>query len=102
LRDTFPGIRFDGKNLGGQARFVVLTDSNTPNLPSTVNYAPRGEREVSAAQSFTPYLIETLEARKEELKLDCYTISAATMENVFLCVVWENDAEEDERVEEKH
>jgi ABC-type multidrug transport system ATPase subunit len=101
VRDTFPGIKFEGENLGGQVRFIVPADSTVPTLPSTPEHARAEGEEISATQSFTRYLIETLEAQKEELRLDCYSISAATMESVFLRVVKEGDAEEDERVEKK-
>ncbi|KAI0837728.1 hypothetical protein F5Y06DRAFT_63286 [Hypoxylon sp. FL0890] len=51
-----------------------------------------------ATQSFTRYLIETLEAQKEELGVDSYSISAATMESVFMKVVKESDAVEHDDV----
>jgi ATP-binding cassette, subfamily A (ABC1), member 3 len=92
VADTFPGVRFEGENLGGQVRFIVPADSQ---VPGTASAGP------GSMQSFTRYLIETLEARKDGLGLDCYTISAATMESVFLRVVKETDAEEDMRVEKK-
>ncbi|KAI1818468.1 hypothetical protein GGS20DRAFT_291739 [Poronia punctata] len=92
VRRNFADVQFEGQNLGGQVRFVVPADSAVP--------AGAGSS-TTATTSFTRYLIETLEARKEELGLDCYTISAATMESVFLRVVKESDAEEDERVEKK-
>ncbi|KAI1312365.1 hypothetical protein F5Y03DRAFT_390713 [Xylaria venustula] len=96
VRNTFPEIKFEGANLGGQVRFTIPVDSEV---------SARGERIQDIAggvtQSFTRYLIETLEAHKEQLGLDCYSISAATMESVFLRVVKESDAEEDERVTER-
>ncbi|GAW22798.1 hypothetical protein ANO14919_123410 [Xylariales sp. No.14919] len=99
VRDTFPGAKFEDENLGGQVRFLVPVDSKVPNLPLKSQHAPSGEIE-GPTPSFTRYLIETLEARKEELGLDCYSISAATMESVFLRVVKESDSEE-ERVVKK-
>ncbi|KAF2972973.1 hypothetical protein GQX73_g641 [Xylaria multiplex] len=98
VRDTFPGIKFEGENLGGQVRFIVPADSKVP-VPQRAQ--SEGIEGGAPAQSFTRYLIDTLEARKEELGLDCYSISAATMESVFLRVVKESDAEEDERVVKK-
>ncbi|KAI0391785.1 hypothetical protein F5Y17DRAFT_460472 [Xylariaceae sp. FL0594] len=86
------GFRFEGENLGGQVRFVVPANSQVP--------SPNPPTQDQKQQiSFTRYLIDTLEANKDRLGLDCYTISAATMESVFLRVVKETDAEEDERVE---
>ncbi|KAI1356903.1 hypothetical protein F5Y01DRAFT_321229 [Xylaria sp. FL0043] len=97
VRDTFPGIKLEGENLGGQVRFIVPADSEVPSRQSSGDAIQGG----SGTQSFTRYLIETLEAHKEQLRLDCYSISAATMESVFLRVVKESDAEEDERVADK-
>lgn len=94
VRDAFPGVNFEGENLGGQVRFIVPADSQVPGTASA-------STDSGSTQSFTRYLIQTLEARKEDLGLDCYTISAATMESVFLRVVKVTDAEEDMRVEKK-
>lgn len=58
----------------------------------------RGSGGRHATQSFTRYLIETLEAQKEELGVDSYSISAATMESVFMKVVKESDAVEHDEV----
>lgn len=99
---AFPGSVFEGENRGGQVRFVVPTDSRVPEGRRQGQGGGGGGGEVgAAAQNFTRYLIETLEARKDDLGLDCYSISAATMESVFLRVVKKTDAEEDERVEKK-
>ncbi|KAI0003179.1 P-loop containing nucleoside triphosphate hydrolase protein [Xylariaceae sp. FL0662B] len=103
VRDAFPDVLFEGENLGGQVRFIVPADSRVPAV------AQRRDREgdadagadTGAAQSFTRFLIETLETKKAELGIDCYSISAATMESVFLKVVKESDADEDEGHEKK-
>ncbi|KAH7034750.1 uncharacterized protein B0I36DRAFT_83827 [Microdochium trichocladiopsis] len=90
VEQTFPDIHFEGENLGGQVRFIVPADTPVP------EHVQRAEKH----RSFVRYMIDTLEARKEELGLDCYTIGAATMESVFLSVVKESDAwdeEEDKR-----
>ncbi|RYP76945.1 hypothetical protein DL771_001498 [Monosporascus sp. 5C6A] len=95
---AFPGVRFEGRNLGGQVRFTVPADSKVPDtgVPAPAA-AVGGERSpVRNNQSFVRYLIETLEAHKEPLGVDCYSIGAATMESVFLSVVKESDAVEDE------
>lgn len=77
---VFPSARFEGKNLGGQVRFIVPADP------------PMGGD--GRGGSYAQYLIETLEQHKENLALQCYSIGAATMERVFLSVVKENDAVE--------
>ncbi|KAI1476941.1 P-loop containing nucleoside triphosphate hydrolase protein [Daldinia eschscholtzii] len=94
VRRTFGGdaLRFEGESLGGQVRFVVPADSKVPDSEAGQHAATR---------SFTRYLIETLEARKDGLGIDCYSISAATMESVFMKVVKESDASEDEGRQQK-
>ncbi|KAI1383528.1 P-loop containing nucleoside triphosphate hydrolase protein [Hypoxylon trugodes] len=87
-------VRFEGESLGGQVRFVVPADTPVPAAEQTDGVVVEGDRR--ATQSFTRYLIETLETRKDELGIDCYSISAATMESVFMKVVKESDASEDE------
>ncbi|KAI1372674.1 P-loop containing nucleoside triphosphate hydrolase protein [Hypoxylon crocopeplum] len=108
--DMFGGVvRFEGESLGGQVRFVVPADAEVPGIDrgrlavSEVGLADGGEGQGQghATRNFTRYLIETLEAHKDELGIDCYSISAATMESVFMKVVKESDAVEDERVQRK-
>lgn len=91
-RRTFAeAVRFEGESLGGQVRFVVPADTEVPTSEADEIEAGRPPK-----RSFTRYLIETLEARKGELGIDCYSISAATMESVFMKVVRETDVFEDE------
>ncbi|KAI0125601.1 hypothetical protein BJ170DRAFT_702677 [Xylariales sp. AK1849] len=73
-------VQFEGKNLGGQVRFIVPADTEVGN----------------ASKSFVRYLIEMLEEHKVALGIDCYSVGAATMERVFLSVVKESDTVEDE------
>ncbi|KAI0385976.1 P-loop containing nucleoside triphosphate hydrolase protein [Hypomontagnella monticulosa] len=92
-RRTFAdAVRFEGESLGGQVRFVVPADTRVPTSEADEIEAAAGRPQ---KRSFTRYLIETLEARKEELGIDCYSISAATMESVFMKVVKEGDVFED-------
>ncbi|RYP51833.1 hypothetical protein DL768_002909 [Monosporascus sp. mg162] len=95
---AFPGVQFEGRNLGGQVRFTVPAGSEVPDTGARAPAAAvGGERSLGRNnQSFVRYLIETLEAHKEPLGVDCYSIGAATMESVFLSVVKESDAVEDE------
>ncbi|KAI1846673.1 hypothetical protein JX266_007246 [Neoarthrinium moseri] len=101
-------VQFEGENLGGQVRFIVPTDAVVPvhtsrqqGLADDEVVSPLSPSDATSGQdrSFVRYLIETLEANKERLDLDCYSIGAATMERVFLSVVKESDAieEEDEK-----
>ncbi|KAI1470153.1 P-loop containing nucleoside triphosphate hydrolase protein [Daldinia caldariorum] len=98
-RRTFgDAVRFEGESLGGQVRFVVPADSRVPESGQQGHAAGAA---TARTGSFTRYLIETLEARKEGLGIDCYSISAATMESVFMKVVKESDAAEDEGRQQK-
>ncbi|KAI1074427.1 P-loop containing nucleoside triphosphate hydrolase protein [Whalleya microplaca] len=99
VRNTFPDVQFEGENLGGQVRFIVPANSRVP--VAAQRRDGEGEGDGAATQSFTRFLIETLEAKKADLGVDCYSISAATMESVFLKVVKESDAAEDEGREKK-
>ncbi|KAI0441149.1 hypothetical protein F4803DRAFT_437510 [Xylaria telfairii] len=101
VRNTFVGIKFEGENLGGQVRFIVPADNKFPALQLTTQITREKEVGTGGTQSFTRYLIEILEAQKEQLNLDCYSISAATMESVFLRVVKELPAEDDGTVVRK-
>lgn len=109
-------VQFEGEHLGGQVRFIVPADTEVPAIAN--RHRPTephdGEADIGDAvlpvsnekfspmtqgggtKSFVRYLIETLEEEKEELGVDCYSIGAATMERVFLSVVKESDASEDE------
>ncbi|ETS87179.1 hypothetical protein PFICI_01007 [Pestalotiopsis fici W106-1] len=105
----FSGVRsqvtFEGENLGGQVRFRVPADAvvHDSGHDATVrDRADEGDDLVSPIEnegqgkSFVRHLIDTLEKNKEELGLDCYSIGAATMESVFLSVVKDSDAAEEE------
>ncbi|KAI1099149.1 hypothetical protein F4804DRAFT_349610 [Jackrogersella minutella] len=121
-RRAFGGAaRFEGESLGGQVRFVVPTDTAIPGPHRRHSGSssggesgevdkieavggrekPRPVSSAHATQNFTRYLIETLEARKEELGVESYSISAATMESVFMKVVKESDAVEHEEVQRR-
>ncbi|KAH8204365.1 hypothetical protein TruAng_001416 [Truncatella angustata] len=103
---TGSNVQFEGENLGGQVRFRVPADAMVPGSAPTKSpkHHPSGDDLVSPVEadenqgekSFVRYLIETLEEYKQELGLDCYSIGAATMERVFLSVVKESDAVEEE------
>ncbi|KAH8900634.1 P-loop containing nucleoside triphosphate hydrolase protein [Thozetella sp. PMI_491] len=107
--ESFPtsNVQFEGENLGGQVRFLVPADSK---VPARSQILASGTRRTSdddpvspispvhdgEGQSFVRHLIETIEEHKDELGLDCYSIGAATMERVFLSVVKDTDAVEEE------
>ncbi|KAI1775561.1 P-loop containing nucleoside triphosphate hydrolase protein [Hypoxylon cercidicola] len=117
-RGAFPDgvVRFEGESLGGQVRFVVPADTRVPHPSPSPSPFGGEEDEIGSAESggdgerpprghatrsFARYLIETLEARKADLGIAAYSISAATMESVFMKVVRESDAVEDEGREKK-
>ena len=97
VKHHFPNIQFEGQNLGGQVRFVVPADSQAPEPAGSSSAGAQTPR----SRSFVRYLIEMLERNKLALGVDCYSIGAATMERVFLSVVKESDAVEDEGDEKK-
>ncbi|KAH8174777.1 ABC transporter domain-containing protein [Sarocladium implicatum] len=89
VRSTFGDkVQLDGQYLGGQIRFIVPIDNPVPAS------APSG-------QSFGQYMIETLEANKETLALDCYSINTATMERVFLNVMKNTELDDDTQTKKR-
>lgn len=98
VRRAFPDVKFEGQNLGGQVRFIVPADSQAPATATATATATSSHSDAPPppAPSFVRYLIEMLERNKQALGVDCYSIGAATMERVFLSVVKESDAVEEE------
>lgn len=82
VRQTCPNMGLESTPLGGQVRFVVPADAEVPGGVKGV--------------SFVRYLIGALEENKEKLGLSYYSIGAATMERVFMSVVKDSDAVEEE------
>lgn len=103
-------VQFEGESLGGQVRFIVPADAEVPShapVSGSLGQAqtrdddddivsPLSPIDRNQNKSFVRYLIESLEENKDDLGLDCYSIGAATMERVFLSVVKESDAAEEE------
>ncbi|KAK7993330.1 hypothetical protein PG989_006711 [Apiospora arundinis] len=110
VTDTFPRARFEGMNLGGQVRFILPADSPVGTVDRSQVDAQKEDGVVSPiteeqqgstaaaghTQSLTGYLIDVLENNKARLGINCYSIGAATMERVFMSVVKESDAPEDD------
>lgn len=74
VRDAFADVVFEGESLGGQIKFMVPA-------------ASREHPDRDAA-----FLIDWLEAHREELGLQDYSIGAPTLERVFLSVVKDGPA----------
>lgn len=79
IQSRVPHVRFEREMLGGQVRF-------------TFPAAPTGTTGTSPVAS----LVEILEQEKEDLGVEFYSISGATLENVFLSVVKENQIQEED------
>ncbi|KAH8664418.1 hypothetical protein BX600DRAFT_512454 [Xylariales sp. PMI_506] len=96
--ESFPtcNVQFEGESLGGQVRFILPADAEVPvAVDAGVDVI---SSKPTVIKSMARHLIETLDKNKETLGIDCYSIGAATMERVFLSVVKQSDAEEDEDV----
>lgn len=97
----FPDVTFESQSVGGQVRFVVPATSQIPE-----QHGRDGADEVRSAgaplkapsrKSSIVALIQKLEAHKEELGIEYYSVGTATLERVFMSVVKENNIlEEDE------
>ena len=94
---VFKGARSEGKNLGGQIRFIIPAEESTSSRLEVEEGQTCEVSPVEKSSSTFGDLIETLERHKEELGIDFYSVGAATMERVFMSVVRENQvAEEDD------
>lgn len=109
VRERFPDSKFEGVNVGGQIKFVVPVDSVAGEGPEeqsredkVLHVVPAGgDLGVRGAPkkngSGVGRVIEVLEAHKEELGLQDYSIGAPTLERVFLSVVKDNYREDDKK-----
>ena len=91
-KEEFPDTTFESQSLGGQVRFVV------PAVPQTVKQQEldAGVWSAEAPVAMFPRkgsivtLIQKLEAQKEDLGVEYYSVGPATLERVFMSVVKEN------------
>ncbi len=101
----FPDRTFESQSLGGQVRFVVPATSQTSeqqgrDAADDVRSAGAPLKATSRNSSIVA-LIQKLEAHKEELGIEYYSVGAATLERVFMSVVKENKILEDEMVKRR-
>ncbi|KAG7121467.1 ATP-binding cassette sub-family A member 17 like protein [Verticillium longisporum] len=80
VRQVFPEASFDAASLGGQVRFV---------MPVGAGPSPDGRSTVRR-------LMETLEEQKANLGLAHYTVGMGTLEMVFLNIIRDSGAAEEE------
>lgn len=74
------GAQMERRMLGGQVRFTIP-----------------GKKQAAAAEGpHVVSIIELVEQHKEHLGVDCYSVAAATLENVFLNVINANNVQEEE------
>lgn len=101
-KEEFPSATFETQSLGGLVRFVV------PDVPQTAGlqgldatdgiWSTEAPVIVSRRKGSIVTLIQKLEAQKEDLGVEYYSVGAATLERVFMSVVKENKTlEGDER-----
>jgi ATP-binding cassette subfamily A (ABC1) protein 3 len=97
VKRQFPDAAFEGKNIGGQIKFVVPVTSATvaPEHQDTISSAGAAPR---ATGFRVGRVIELLEQHKDELGVQDYSIGAPTLERVFLSVVKDNHTEDDEKM----
>lgn len=79
VKQHIPNAELERVMLGGQVRFTVpgSSDGDDSKDPTAVR------------------LINLLEENKDALNVECYSVTVATLENVFLSVVKANNVTED-------
>lgn len=82
VQERIPNAMLERDMLGGQVRFTI------PGIDA------QGGRPVAG-------VIELLEKRKEAMNIEYYSVGGATLENVFLSVVRENNVLEEDGVPHK-
>ncbi|KAM7223143.1 putative ABC transporter [Rhypophila decipiens] len=92
VRSTFGGanVKFEGASLGGQVKFMVPVgrfDSSSGGQGEEVTTDKKGRG--------VGHVIELLEANRDALGLQDYSVGAPTLERVFLSVVKDSAVEED-------
>ncbi len=89
VEHNVPGAKLERDMLGGQLRFTV------PGTPSQASPTLKGKTSCYEELNVVR-VINLLEENKERLGMECYSVAAATLENVFLSVVKANDVQEDD------
>lgn len=82
VQDSIPGSQLEREMLGGQVRFTI---------PGTDGQG----------RSPVPPVIDLLEREKANVGIEYYSISGATLENVFLSVARENRAQEEDGIDRR-
>lgn len=110
IQDTFPGAVTEDRTFHGQLRFSVpntgrgarySTDESNDSLDESTKKGPITS--VSAAEGFASgtsgngisALFAQLEANKEKLGCEYYSVSQATLDQVFLSIVTKHNVEEE-------
>src|SRR5437773_7227582 len=97
------GVVFDGQSLGGQVRFAVPAGAGNAEEEEAeeeeadaddIRPGPARRGTENREESAIGSLIEKLEANKEALGLEFYSVGGATLERVFMNVVKENNVVE--------
>lgn len=104
-KEEFPDATFESQSLGGQVRFVVPAVPQTAGQQGldTTDGGWSAEALVTASRRKSPIvtLIQKLEAQKEDLGVEYYSVGPATLERVFMSVVKENKILEEDETERR-
>ena len=98
--EYFPGANMEDKTYHGQIRFSVPAKKDEVKHETKINIAEdvdeiKGGMSVKRNDSGIGFLITMLEDHREELKLEHYSVSPTTLDQVFLTIVGKHDVQEE-------
>jgi len=85
ILESFPDADVETKIYAGQIRFSVPTNT----------LRSKGEEEISSTRSGIGLLFTALEESKADLQIEYYSVSRATLDQVFLNIVGKHNVEEE-------
>lgn len=89
------GAAVEDRTFHGQLRFSVPASRSAPQHPKSPEVRVDAIQEVDANRSGVGALFTLLEAHKEELGFEYYSISQTTLDQVFLSIVGKHNIEEE-------
>jgi ABC-type multidrug transport system ATPase subunit len=103
VHDSVPSAKLERDMLGGQVRFTIdAVSGKAPSSSTSSSSSPQQQQQQQQHQSGrgsnVTALITLLEENKQALGIEYYSISAATLETVFLSVVRANNVQEEDGV----
>ncbi|KAL8691945.1 MAG: hypothetical protein Q9218_002927 [Villophora microphyllina] len=91
--DHVEGAQVEEKTYHGQLRFSVPAHTRTEKNPPSPS--PKGKENENVASSSIGTLFTMLETHKEQLGFEYYSVSATTLDQVFLSIVEKHNIEEE-------